>query len=646
MGDFLGLEPITWEFPKEDIRAMALQPDGVQVALGLDNGTILIRDRTTGADLAELPGPSSRVVSLSFAADGRKLASGAIDGTLKVWQADPGSVWSCTRTIKIDGPTRPRAWVGLTVAVALTPDGKFLAACTTDQSAVSLWSLADEEAPPTLLRGPGEVELCCVAFNPKGDVLAVGCAGPREATGVLVWKLATPQSQPTLLPSSDSVLRVAFSQDNQLLVAACVTGGVVVFDTANFQRHLFMGGDCVFGVAISHDGKFIAMPGRHGGAITLWNVLRNREVAVLKHAKQADWVAFSTDGRTLITANRQSVRIWNLAGSGEKLVVYGHHQMINKVAFSPDGELLASRGIYGPVQIWDPATGRLRHELAVSSGGGITFSPDGGLFAAADAGSIRIWEVPSWQELPVPIPERPFGIIPSIDFSPDGKYLAAGSNTGAGTLSGLILWKVRVRTADEAKGPRFVLEKPDLLSDHPARSLCFSPDGKLLASVERGEQLPNRPVNLTLHVRHLENPGSDLRLPAQVAGGAKAIEFLPNSRHLALIGPLGLPEVWDVATGERVWAFSGEKYEGGIGIGTIALSADGAWLAQSVMAPRVWDLENKRLLLVLPEGRVRSTCFAWSPNKERLAIAYADGELVIWNVPKMRAHLAKIGLDW
>jgi WD40 repeat protein len=128
--------------------------------------------------------------------------------------------------------------------------------------------------------------------------------------------------------------------------------------------------------------------------------------------------------------------------------------------------------------------------------------------------------------------------------------------------------------------------------------------------------------------------------------GAKSIAFLPDSRHLALIGPLGLPEVWDVATGEQVWAFSGETYEGGIGIGIIALSADGAWLAQSAMAPRVWDLENKRLLFVLPEGRVRSTCFAWSPNKERLAIGYADGELVIWNVPKMRAHLAKIGLDW
>jgi WD40 repeat protein len=465
-----------------------------------------------------------------------------------------------------------------------------------------------------------------------------------------VWNLATPQSEPRRLPAWDSVSQVAFSQDGKLLAAACGRQGVILFDTANLNRHLFMEADCVFGVAISHDNRFVAIPGRHGGAVTLWNLLRNREVAVLKHPDRADMVGFSTDGRTLVTANGKAVRIWNLAGAEEKLVLHGHHGPVWGAAFSPDGKLLATRGDDRQVRIWDTATGRQHKPLTGFHGFGSTvaFSADGGLLAAGDDDAIRIWEMPSRQEVAVPSPEHGLDHVASLGFSPDGKYLAAGVHPGRdnrGHSSGVILWRIRVRAADEGKGPRYVLEKPERLSDDPVSDLCFSPNRNQLASTE-WSKLPNGTVKLSVHVRDLENGRSYPPLPARLAGAQRAIAFLPDSRHLALIGPLGLPEVWDVATGKQVWSFAGAKYEGGLGIAWMALSADGALLAQSAMAPRVWDLENKRLLFELPEERNRPACFAWSRNRECLAVGYADGELVIWDLPKIREHLAKIGLDW
>jgi WD40 repeat protein len=119
--------------------------------------------------------------------------------------------------------------------------------------------------------------------------------------------------------------------------------------------------------------------------------------------------------------------------------------------------------------------------------------------------------------------------------------------------------------------------------------------------------------------------------------------------------------LWDVVAGNRVFSFDGAQpaaglekdlfgavvRQGGTGWGgTIALSADGTWLAQSGSAVRIWDLDKRELLLVLPEERSQPWYLAWSPDRKQLAVASSDGSLTIWNMPKIRALLAEIGLDW
>jgi len=98
-----------------------------------------------------------------------------------------------------------------------------------------------------------------------------------------------------------------------------------------------------------------------------------------------------------------------------------------------------------------------------------------------------------------------------------------------------------------------------------------------------------------------------------------------------------------------VFAFNGTEFAGSDQLSALsggALIADCPWFGEGAMAPRIWDLETKRLLLVLPQERALPSCFAWSPNKEFLAVGLPGGELGIWSLPKIKAQLDELGLGW
>jgi WD40 repeat protein len=138
-------------------------------------------------------------------------------------------------------------------------------------------------------------------------------------------------------------------------------------------------------------------------------------------------------------------------------------------------------------------------------------------------------------------------------------------------------------------------------------------------------------------------------LPAQLISPILSLAFRPDGKEVALVGPTLTPELWDIATGQKLFSFPGGESNGcrysGIA-SVIALSADGTWLAQQGTAVKVWDLESRKLLLVLPEEHGTPWCLAWSPDKELLAVGSEQGGIALWNLPKIRAQLAGIGLGW
>src|SRR5207253_7799549 len=190
---------------------------------------------------------------------------------------------------------------------------------------------------------------------------------------------------------------------------------------------------------------------------------------------------------------------------------------------------------------------------------------------------------------------------------------------------------------------RLLLEQFARPSDRLISGLCFSPDGNLLAWTPFSGH--------RLHLWDVRNARPYPFPPLALSAFVRNMAFYRDGKHLAFIRQGGVPQVWNVVTRQQVSPsdpedFRGAKERGLMSI--IALSADDAWLAVQGArgAVSVWDLRQRELLLALPEEHGFNWGLAWSPNGELLAAGFSDGSLVLSNIPRVRARLAEVGLDW
>jgi hypothetical protein len=134
--------------------------------------------------------------------------------------------------------------------------------------------------------------------------------------------------------------------------------------------------------------------------VRIWDSATGKELVALKgHADGVHRVAFSPDGQRLASAsNDQTVKIWDSATGKELFVLKGHAGVVRSVAFSPDGQRLASGSVDQTVRIWDSATGKELSALRGHAGNvaSVAFSPDGQRLASANGdGPIHLWETTS-----------------------------------------------------------------------------------------------------------------------------------------------------------------------------------------------------------------------------------------------------------
>ena len=139
------------------------------------------------------------------------------------------------------------------------------------------------------------------------------------------------------------------------------------------------------------------------------------------------------------------------------------------VAFSPDGNVLASSHTDGDIKLWDVASGQLLQSLKADSYAvySLAFTPDGALLAAQSVFTIYLWEVPTGK-----VARSLKGLSTSISFSamamsPDGRQIVSGDNDGS------------VRVWDVAEGKQLQELEAHI---EPVRTVAFSPDGTLIAS--------------------------------------------------------------------------------------------------------------------------------------------------------------------
>jgi WD40 repeat protein len=126
-------------------------------------------------------------------------------------------------------------------------------------------------------------------------------------------------------------------------------------------------------------------------------------------------------------------------------------------------------------------------------------------------------------------------------------------------------------------------------------------------------------------------------------GGARHLAFGPVGNQIICINRRYEIEVWDSATGQKMTTFGGDPARASNS--TIALSPGGDLLAEANRAVTIWDMTHARPAFVLPETRNNIWSMAWIPRRNRLAAGTSDGELVIWDLDRVRSTLVELGLD-
>ncbi|MCF4968572.1 trypsin-like peptidase domain-containing protein [Nostoc sp. CMAA1605] len=280
-----------------------------------------------------------QVESVAFSPDGRTLASGSHDNTIKIWNIATGQA---IRTLN------GNSFSIVFNSVAFSPDGKTLASGSWDTT-IKIWNVATGQEIRTIT-GYAPV-MGSVAISPDGRTLV---SSSFDKT-IKIWNITTGQEIRTLNGHSSQVTSFAFSPDGRTLASGSVDSTIKIWNITTGKEIRTLNGHSgwVHSVAISPDGRTLAS-GSGDNTIKIWNITTGQEIRTLNgHSGKVFSVAISPDGKTLASGSSDNtIKIWNIATGQEIRTLNGHSDLVNSLAFSPDGKTLASGSRDATIKIW------------------------------------------------------------------------------------------------------------------------------------------------------------------------------------------------------------------------------------------------------------------------------------------------------
>ncbi len=309
------------------INSVAFSGDGKLIATGSDDTTIKLWDVASGLEIRTLVGHASRIRMVAFSPTTNLLASASDGDQIKLWDVLTGEeLWSTT-----DGGQ----------SIAFSPDGKLLAGGVGGK--IRFWSAATHKLIQTLEHGP-HASVSSLAFSPNGRLLA---SGSYDGT-IKIWVAGTGKEKCSMAVKGHSTMLKQ-----------------VVFEPKG--RSLF---------SISWDG-----------IVREWDFNQCKELRQFaKHKVHINWLAFNPTGKIIATASAplpdspsemaagvdQTIGLWDVRTGEGGTPLERDDGEIKTVSFSPDGKFLAGAGSKRSMTLWDAATGKISrniepHSAAVGS---------------------------------------------------------------------------------------------------------------------------------------------------------------------------------------------------------------------------------------------------------------------------------------
>lgn len=629
-------------------------------------------------DLVPQTGHATRIDALSFAPNGRWLATGGLEGSIRIWDAQ---TLSELRTL-----TEAKDKIN---ALAISPDSKRIAAACDDKQ-IRVWSVADGRLLSTFrTKGEGLLGVIkALSFSADGQLLI----GGGDMKVVHIWDSSTGQELRNFRGHTGGIWALVTSSDSRWIATGALDKTIRIWDfaTGRQEKTLSLKQD-IISLAVSPDSKRIVYVTLDHEIIVCDAMSGEQERTLSEKEIKLQRVQFSPDGRYIAATSLRappptkgiivnpdfwtSLSVWDLqTGALVFRREYSRTRGSSLFAFNPTGDRIALSGSGSQLLLVSAATGeRFAESIGTTAITDMAITKNGGQVLTRDTEFShfgRVWDrslggVSQMVDLKIP--------WLCYRFSPDGRWVASGSKDGTVSVSnsytGDVVFSRKLhqkfpamvamdyqgqlvasagedgvlKVMDIAAGKELFSWKDSKSFNGMTKGMNFSPDGRLLA-VRRADA--NKVT--VFSVREGKAIGT-----LALKNWAYDLSFSPDSKTIAIACDFYVSASREIV----LWQIGNQKptYTWGIAHGNqtgISFSADGKKLAAAGgdNAIHVWDLVEGREQFVLRGHAGTVYDLRFLPDDQELLTGSSDGSLRLWDM-KSGAHLATLyafqdSLNW